>query len=334
MARREAYTEVNKKDFTRPDHVKGMGDRVFRGYQCLNRDCVSFVFVPEAEITDDFSFQCEVCGHVLEAGEAETVYQYELVDKRDGSVIEEGPFEILHDDYLKEAERFKYCIICACLKPLDRFDRHRSRASGRQGECNLCKAVYNGLKNQTRLVEQHREASQKRRLYVQFESGKLDLDAIYERFGHKCFKCGLDLSADVQESKEGKVGNLDHTLPAFYLWPLTTNNATLLCREHNGEKAEKWPSAFYNEAELRRLAALTGIDYRQLASKPMFNPEAVSRLKSSKFVVALFEKFARYPEELLRLRNRILDAEGFDFLDGVKNLSPEWKARANALHKG
>ena len=47
MARRQSYTRVVRSNFQNPDHVKGMGDRVFRGFQCLNKDCTNFIFVRE-----------------------------------------------------------------------------------------------------------------------------------------------------------------------------------------------------------------------------------------------------------------------------------------------
>jgi len=332
MARRAAYTKVERKNFSRPAHVQGMGDKLWRGFQCLNPECTNPIVVKDEEITGDFSITCDRCGFIHQAGEVRKVYDYELIDKRDGSVIEAGPFDILHDDYINEAQRLKYCIICGALKPIELFDIHNARpGTGRQGECNLCKQVYNSIKNQTRTVDQHREASQKRRLYTQFEAGKIDLEAIYGRFDRCCFKCGRDLADDLKAGGGAKSGNLDHTLPVFWLWPLSTDNATLLCRQHNGEKAEKWPSAFYNDDELRRLSALTGIDYRVLAGRPFFNPEALDHLQKGDFVEALFEKFARYPEELLRLRNRVLAATGFDFLTSSARLSGAWRERADAM---
>lgn len=308
-----------------------MGDVVWRSFQCLDPRCTHQIVVREDEVSGDFQIRCDTCGFVHQAGEAEKLFDYELIDTRDGSEIEAGPFEILHDDYVGEAARLKYCVLCGALKPLALFDRHSARASGRQGECNLCKQVYNGIKNQTRIAEQHREASQKRRLYTQFETGKLDIEAIYRRFEGRCFKCHEDLSADLVDRAAAKVGNLDHTLPVFFLWPLTVDNATLLCRVHNGEKAEKWPGAFYTDAELRRLATLTGIPYRDLTGEPFFNPEALDRLRAPAFVEALFEKFARYPEELLRLRNRIIEATGYDFLTASPRISRSWREKADAL---
>lgn len=331
MARRATYTKIKRKNFSNPPHVDGMGDRGFRGFQCLNKECTNFIFCLDADISDDFDIQCSMCGFQHQAGETTTLYEFDLINETDNSVVQSGPFEILHDDYISEAKNFKYCIVCGSLKPFELFDRHSARKTGRQGECNLCKQVYNSIKNQTRLVEQHREASQKRRLYTQFETSKFDIEAIYRRFGHKCFKCDLDLSADLAEDAGKKLGNLDHTLPVYYLWPLTTDNATLLCRAHNGGKAEKWPSAFYNDAELRRLSALTGIEYRTMAGPPIFNPDALERLKDARFVEGLFEKFARYPDELLRLRNRIRSATGQDFLNESSHLSGTWKVKADAL---
>lgn len=331
MARRTPYTKVNRRNFVQPAHVEGMGDKVFRGFQCLNKDCTNFLFLREDEFSPDFHIECPACQFVMKAGEVVKLYDYDLEDRRDGSIMERGEFEILHDDYLEEAPRFKYCIICGTLKPLEAFDRHSARQSGRQGECNLCKQVYNSIKNQTRLTEQHREASQKRRLYTQFETERINIATIYERFDHKCFKCSADLSADLQDRSLTKVGNLDHTLPVFYLWPLNTNNATLLCQDHNGEKAEKWPSQFYNDAEIRRLSRLTGVDYRLMSGHPVFNPDALERLRNAEFVEHLFEKFAAYPDELLRLRNRILRATNFDFLRSSTRISPDWTRQADAL---
>jgi hypothetical protein len=105
----------------------------------------------------------------------------------------------------------------------------------------------------------------------------------------------------------------------------------LLCRDHNGEKAEKWPGAFYTDQELRKLSGLTGIDYRLMQGEPVFNPDALKWLKDPEFIETLFAKFARYPNELLRLRNRILGKTGFDFLDTTARISPDWRKAADAL---
>ena len=119
MARRKAYTQVEKKDQVRPDHVKGMGDVVFKGFQCLHPDCQEFIFVRKEDISEFFDIPCPSCGHVHKYGEESNFYDYKLLNTDENLILKEGEFSILHDDYVDEAKEFKYCIICCALKPLD-----------------------------------------------------------------------------------------------------------------------------------------------------------------------------------------------------------------------
>ena len=335
MARRKPYTKVIKEDQTRAAHVKGMGDIVFKGFQCLNPDCEEFIFVRKGDISEFFEIECPTCRFTHGYGEESKFYDYELHDLRDNSILQKGTFSISHDAYVDEAKEFKYCIICNTLKPLGLFHQHSARKSGRQGECRLCKKVYNTITNPTRTIDQHREAAQKRRLYMDLaDGGKIESRRIYDRFGYKCFKCGKDLSQDIQEQSLQRSGNLDHTLPAKYLWPLTTDNATLLCYQHNGEKSGKWPSEFYTAQELRKLVALTGIQYEILAGAAYYNPAAVSKLHRSEFVDALLAKYAAYMDEIIIIRNRILSAIGFDMFAVSKTLSRSWIDKANEKLNG
>ena len=212
MPRRKTYTKIVKTDQIRADHVRGMGDVVFKGFQCLNSECLEFIFVRKSEIGDDFEITCLSCEIVMLSGDETQFYEYKLEDQRDNSIIEEGKFTVLHDDYIEEAQEYKYCIICNTIKPLDLFDRHGTRKSGRQGECRLCKAVYNSIKNKTRLTDQHREAAQKRRMYLNLSgSEKIKSEEIHKRFSYRCFKCGKDLRRVDERERP-----LDHTLPAVF----------------------------------------------------------------------------------------------------------------------
>lgn len=304
-----------------------MGDVVFCVFQCLNPSCTNILTVKDSDIVDDFEISCPVCGYSHKSGETMKFFDYKMLNTKSDDIIETGTFEILVDDYINEAQKFKYCIICNALKPLDAFDKHSARLSGRQGECRLCKTVYNNIKNQTRITDQHREASQKRRLYIDITGGsKIDSDAIRTRFDHKCFKCGCDLS-------NPKEGHLDHTLPVSMLWPLTTNNATLLCGKHNSEKSGKWPSAYYNGNELKRLAVSTGIPYDLLTSSPHINPDALEALKDRTFVENMLAKYAPYIDELIKVRNRILRMANFDFFAVSPSISKDIIRRANARLK-
>ena len=327
MPRRKTYTKIVKTNQIRADHVRGMGDVVFKGFQCLNSECLEFIFIRKNEIGDDFEITCPRCERVMLSGDETQFYKYTLEDQRDNSIIEEGKFTILHDDYIEEAQEYKYCIICNTMKPLHFFHQHNAlnRKSKRQGECRLCKTVYNAIKNKTRLTDQHREAAQKRRMYLDLSGRtKINSEEIYKRFKDRCFKCKKDL-----RKTEAKERPLDHTLPAVFLWPLTTENATLLCREHNGEKSGKWPSEYYSDDELRALAVLTGIQYDTLAGQPHYNPEAIERLKTSEQADQLLTKYAAYRQEIIKLRNRILAYENFDFFWHSTIISPAWVRQAN-----
>jgi hypothetical protein len=327
MVRRKKYTAVEKVGQNRPQHVDRMGDVLFKGFQCLNSVCTNMIFVPVHDVFGEFDITCPSCGFRFGKEEDSKFFDYRLLDTRSKEVLKTGEFAVPHDAYIAEAQEYKYCLLCNAMKPAHLFDVHRSRRSKRQGECNLCKGFYNAIKNPTRLTEQHREAANKRRLYVEIGgSAKLDAKMVLQRFQSKCFKCGKDI-ADISE------GNIDHTLPVVYLWPATTENSTLLCKKHNGEKSGKWPSEYYSDRELRKLALKTGIPLETLKEKPHYNPEALEWLRNGDNVDSLFVKFANYMEELIRLRNRILRATDFDLFSASGNISGAWIERANREHE-
>ncbi|MYG07133.1 hypothetical protein F4167_11055 [Candidatus Poribacteria bacterium] len=103
----------------------------------------------------------------------------------------------------------------------------------------------------------------------------------------------------------------------------------MLCREHNSEKSGKWPSEYYSNDELRALAVLTGIPYDTLAGQPHYNPEAIEHLKIPDRVDQLLTKYAAYRQEIIKLRNRILEYENLDFFEHSTIISPAWVRQAN-----
>ena len=330
MARRKAYTRVDKANQARPDHVIGMSDVVFKGLQCLQPECQQFIFVRKDDISEFFEIICPACGHLHKYGEEAKFYDYKLMNTEENSLIEKGQFSILHDDYVDEAKEFKYCIICCTIKPLDYFDRHSARRSKHQGECRLCKAVYNKLKNPTRTTDQHREAAQKRRLYMELTNGdKIESKEIYERFGYKCFKCGKDLSQGIQDKPVQRGGESRPYLARKVPMAIDESQRYAAMPAHNGEKAEKWPSEFYTDQEIKRLVTLTGIPHDTMASDPHYNPDAIKRLHDPELVDALLEKFAAYMDEMIVIRNRILTATGFDMFSVSKTLSKAWIEKAD-----
>lgn len=102
------------------------------------------------------------------------------------------------------------------------------------------------------------------------------------------------------------------------MYPLTTETATLLCRDCNGKKRAKWPSAFYSEDKVRELSIRTGISYELLSGEPLYNSDALEYLKKSENVDQLLKQYAKYMNVIIKLRNRILKDCGFDFLNILK----------------
>lgn len=138
-------------------------------------------------------------------------------------------------------------------------------------ECRSCKAVINTNLNPKRTKEQLHESAAKRRtaeLLLAGENERLNLEDLFKRFGRKCFKTGKTLDINKRETWA-----IDHILPSRWLYPLSMRNAALLSTEANNNKRDKWPSEFYTNNELKRLAGITGADLELMSSKkPIINP--------------------------------------------------------------
>jgi 5-methylcytosine-specific restriction endonuclease McrA len=224
------------------------------------------------------------------------------------------------EEIIERAPRWKYCRICEWLQPLENFHKHKpiswSFRSGRQLECKFCKnLLINPTLNPLRTSDQFRESSQRRRLYniLSEEIGKINSKKVFEKFESKCFNCGKKLTYQPKGIREW---TLDHTLPAKYLWPLNTDNATLLCNECNNEKHDKWPSEVYSKQKLRRLAVLTGYPYELLSGPPKINPKALQKILAN--VDKFIEDWIGYPEDIKKIRALILEMEGIDIFEKAK----------------
>lgn len=138
-------------------------------------------------------------------------------------------------------------------------------------ECRSCKAVINTNLNPKRTKEQLHESAAKRRtaeLLLAGENERLDINDLFKRFSSKCFKTGKLL-----DIKQRETWAIDHVLPSRWLYPLSIKNAALLSKEANNNKRDKWPSEFYTNNELKRLACITGANLELMSNKePVINP--------------------------------------------------------------
>lgn len=165
----------------------------------------------------------------------------------------------------------KQCNTCGRILPARAFSGHVGWGPlEKQMECRMCKAVINTSLNPKRTKEQLHESSARRRtadLLLAGTNERLDLKALFKRFDGKCFKTGKPLTF-----KERKTWAVDHILPSRWLYPLSIPNAALLSKEANDNKRDRWPSEFYTNNELKKLAEITGADLALLSSKtPVIN---------------------------------------------------------------
>lgn len=171
---------------------------------------------------------------------------------------------------------WKQCNTCGRVLPASAFSRHVGWGPlEKQMECRSCKGTINAVLNPKRTREQLWESAIKRRvgdLLLEGENQKVGerfIKNLFQRFGYRCFKTRKKLKIQVRGSWA-----IDHILPSKWLYPLTKENAALLSREANNKKRDRWPSEFYTNSELIRLAKITGADLRLLASKhPVVNAD-------------------------------------------------------------
>lgn len=167
---------------------------------------------------------------------------------------------------------WKQCNVCGRVLPGSSFARHIGWGPlEKQMECKSCKAVINTHLNPLRTKQQLHESAAKRRaaeLLLAGEDEPVNIDELFDRFGGKCFKTGVPL-----DKNDRKSWAIDHILPSRWLYPLSPRNAALLSTKANGSKSDRWPSDFYNNDELIRLAQLTGADLSLITRKePQLNP--------------------------------------------------------------
>lgn len=166
---------------------------------------------------------------------------------------------------------WKWCNTCGRVLSFNAFDRHKGWGDlEKQMECRSCKSAINAVLNPKRTKEQLQEGNIRRRigdLLLKGENERLDHKALFKRFDGKCFKTGKKL--DIKKRSSWAV---DHVLPSRYLYPLTEKNAALLSREANNNKRDNWPSKFYKNTELKKLAKIIGADLSLISSpKPIVN---------------------------------------------------------------
>lgn len=275
MARRKSINETGIERI----ELDGSVHDVYAAYICVNCSNLNYVqagqelFTPQRAFSEA-SWECSVCGFVhskdADLPDGWKNWQPELLENSELTV--ERFWQAFFRASTESPDVYwKMCNVCGRILPNSHFSKHAGWGPlEKQMECRACKGAINAVLNCRRTSEQLRESGIRRRVADMFLAGqneKLDVAALFERFGGRCFKTGKPL--DIKKSGSW---HIDHILPSKYLYPLTIHNAALLCTEANSNKRDLWPSRFYTSQQLVELAKITGADLRLLASRePVIN---------------------------------------------------------------
>ena len=282
MARRESQ---NTTGIDRIEPIQGNAHAAWAAFICVNCKTLNYVYIGEELITPEDAYEnhnwvCQNCGysHAKTSNlppELETSWLSELLDSSE-LTVQRFWKAFFKNSTENPAAYWKFCNVCGRILPSSHFSKHKGFGPlEKQMECRACKASINALLNPQRTAEQLRESSIRRRvadLIVSDYNERLDVAALFERFGGKCFKTGKDLDI----TKSG-TWHIDHILPSKYLYPLNIRNAALLSNEANENKNALWPSKFYTPQELVELSRITGADLNLLSSEtPVINTQITS----------------------------------------------------------
>lgn len=260
--------------------IKYNANDVWAAYVCVNCGKLNLVHIGDHTISPDYAYNnarwtCAECEFV-HSKDSDLPSNWDNWNEDlliNGQLTVERFWKAFFNSCTENKEVFwKQCNVCGRVLPFSYFSRHKGWGPlERQMECRACKGAINAQLNGLRTSEQLRESGIRRRIADMFiyeeQRKKLDTDKIFKRFGGKCFKSGKPLDKNDTGSWA-----IDHILPQKYLWPLTEDNACLLSTECNSEKRDKWPSEYYTNEELVRLARITGANLQLLTSKePIIN---------------------------------------------------------------
>lgn len=242
-------------------------------YICVNCRAINYVHIGNSLVSPEYAYEnyaweCTACGFVhsknADLPDNWKNWRPELLEKEELTV--ERFWQAFFRISTENPEAYwKQCNVCGRILPNHAFSKHKGFGPlEKQMECRACKGAINAVLNCQRTSEQLRESSIRRRvadMFVEEYNERIDIQALFNRFGGKCFKTGKCLDI----AKTGS-WHIDHILPSKYLYPLTVQNAALLSSEANSNKRDRWPSEFYTPQELVELAKITGADLNLLSS--------------------------------------------------------------------
>jgi len=289
------------------------------GFVCLkcchqNHVNIGLELLTPTSAYDTANWKCEKCGY-LHSKSSSLPFKNWPAASRPGESLAAQRFWL---GFFRSATEYpssywKQCNACGRILPFAAFSKHRNWGPLElQMECRGCKGGINAILNPLRSAQQHHESAVRRRvadLLLRGINKSVDLDDLFLRFDSKCFKCAKAL-----DQKDRTTWAIDHILPSRYLFPLTLENAALLCAGCNNSKHGRWPSEFYTNNELIMLCKLTGADLGLLAStQPVVNKAIDVNAGVSRYLTV--RERSNLPKRIRELKELLVD------YDLVGNLS-------------
>jgi hypothetical protein len=316
MARRQSRNVTGLK------RIEGIDvHAAWAAFQCLSCSELNLVHVGGAlldpkEALRSAKWACKKCKYLHSAGSKLPFKDWPAAFRSPKSLqaqrFWQGFFRVATEH---ASSYWKQCNACGRIQPFNAFSKHTGWGPlERQMECRGCKGAINAELNPLRTAEQMHESSLRRRvadLLLKGENRRVAFKPLFERFEGRCFKTGKKLTLE-----DRRTWAIDHVLPSRYLYPLSDHNAALLSVEANNAKRDRWPSEFYTNNQLIRLAKLIGADLGLLASKaPVLNPNINVNACVSRFLKV--RERSNLPKRIAELKKLLRD------YDLVKMLSPE-----------
>lgn len=249
------------------------------GYKCLQCKSINHIQIGQSLLSPDDAYEncvwtCEHCGYI-HSKDSNLPFDHWDEKHKDSEFLPSQRFWVGFFRSLTEhvESYWKQCNCCGRILPFSAFSKHANWGPlERQMECRACKGAINAELNPKRTAEQLHESSVRRRIadiFVLEQNETIDIKDLFKRFENKCFKTNIPLNINERDTWD-----IDHILPSVFLWPLTKENAALLSKNANNAKKAKWPSKFYTNSELIKLASITGANLSLLSSKsPVINSD-------------------------------------------------------------
>lgn len=135
-------------------------------------------------------------------------------------------------------ENKKRCCSCKAIKPLESFNKNRSKKDWLKAECRYCQAIsrnkYKSSDEWKEVMRLERHRRRARKLWCDIlPITKADIAKLLEEQEWKCNICNCDITDRTKRE-------LDHIFPMSKWWAHSLENVQWLCKKCNIKKGDNF----------------------------------------------------------------------------------------------